>query len=166
MESHERYAFALAFRLVRDDEVSREIVLEAFVRVWNKVDRYRPEVKFTTWLYAIVVNLCYDRMKMDARRTSIIGRLSAWADSREIDGGDDPHGDLERRDLRDIILAEARKLPPMERLIFHLRDVQDFSVEETAALAGVSTASVKTNLCYARKRLRLAVAALQKENYP
>jgi DNA-directed RNA polymerase specialized sigma24 family protein len=52
----------------------------------------------------------------------------------------------------------------MERLIFHLRDIQDFSVEETAEIAGISAGSVKTNLCYARKRLRVAVAAMQKED--
>jgi len=163
MESHERYAYALAFRLLREEDASREIVLEAFIRVWNNLDRFRPEVKFTTWLYKIVVNLCYDRMKMDARRHTLIGRLSPGTDAQEIAGGNDPHAELERRELRDCILVAARKLPPMERLIFHLRDLQDFTVEETSAIAGVSIASVKTNLCYARKRLRLALAAAQKE---
>ena len=157
LESQERYAYALAFKLLHDEEEVKDVVQEAFIRVWNNLARYRPQVRFTTWLYKIVVNLCYDRMKMESRRKNIFGYSAGWFASDEIADGGDIHEEIEKRDLREFILSAAKKLPPMERLIFHLRDVQDCSVEETAEIAGISIGSVKTNLCYARKRIRLTI---------
>ena len=68
MESQQRYAYAVAYRLLHDTENAKDVVQEAFIRVWNNLDKYRQEVKFTTWLYKIVINLCYDKMKMESRR--------------------------------------------------------------------------------------------------
>ncbi len=161
MESQQRFAFAVALPLLRNQENAREVVQEAFVRVWINLARYRQEVKFTTWLYKIVVNLCYDRMKMESRRNKIFGSIGALFDGSDVAGSEDVHGQIEKADLRDHILSEAEKLPPKERLIFHLRDVQDLSIQEVAEIAGVSIASVKTNLCYARRRLRLALISMQ-----
>lgn len=161
MESQQRYAYAVALPLLRNEENAREVVQEAFVRVWNNLARYRREVKFTTWLYKIVVNLCYDKMKMESRRKNIFGSIGALINGSNVAGSQDVHGQIEKADLCDRILSEAEKLPPKERLVFHLRDVQDFSLQEIAEIAGVSIASVKTNLCYARRRLRTALALIQ-----
>ncbi|MFI5251461.1 MAG: RNA polymerase sigma factor [Bacteroidota bacterium] len=161
MESHQRYAYAVALPLLRDEERARDVVQEAFIRVWNNLRGYRPEVKFTTWLYKIVINLCYDSMKMETRRKNIFSRIANL-----FEGGDPPahrsvHEEAENADLCGHILAEAKKLPAKERLVFHLRDVEDFSIEEIAEMAGISIASVKTNLCYARKKIRVAVTQLK-----
>jgi RNA polymerase sigma-70 factor (ECF subfamily) len=161
MESQQRYAYAVALPLLRNEENAREVVQEAFVRVWNNLARYRREVKFTTWLYKIVVNLCYDKMKMESRRKNIFGSIGALFDGGDVAGSQDVHRQLEQADLRDHILSEAKKLPPKEQLVFHLRDVQDFSLQEIAEIAGLSIASVKTNLCYARRRLRMALILMQ-----
>jgi DNA-directed RNA polymerase specialized sigma24 family protein len=63
--------------------------------------------------------------------------------------------------MSEYILTVAKKLPPMENLVFHLRDMQDLSIEEIAEVAGTSVGSVKTNLCYARRRIRMAVTKMQ-----
>lgn len=161
MESHQRYAYALAVKLLHDEDDAKDVVQEAFIRVWNNLATYRPEIKFTTWLYKIVVNLCYDKMKMESRRKNIFGYLAGFMTINDVPDDRDLHDEVEKLDLREYILSAATKLPPMERLIFHLRDVQDFSIEETAEIAGISIGSVKTNLCYARKRIRIAVTKIQ-----
>lgn len=161
MESQQRYAYALAFRLLHDDEDAKDVVQDAFIRVWSNLKKYRPEVKFTTWLYKIVVNLCYDRMKMESRRNRVFGYLTGLVRRSDPADSRDLHKEVEGKDLHECILAAARKLPPMEKLIFHLRDVQDFSVEEVAEIARTSIGSVKTNLCFARKRIRTAVRQMQ-----
>ncbi|MDI6767824.1 MAG: sigma-70 family RNA polymerase sigma factor [Bacteroidota bacterium] len=73
----------------------------------------------------------------------------------------DFHSEIEKSDLCDHVISESRNLPPKEYLVFHLRDVLDFSIEEIAEIVGISIGSVKTNLCYARKRIRIAVNRLQ-----
>jgi RNA polymerase sigma-70 factor (ECF subfamily) len=155
MQAHQRYAYALAFRLLHDDDRAKDAVQEAFIQVWKKLSTYRPEIKFNTWLYKIVVHRCYDRMKMEARKRSAFGFLVGLITPDDIAAEHDVHRELEQSDMRQHILEAAKKLPPRERLVFHLRDLQDFTIAETAEYAGISAAAVKTNLHYARKRIRL-----------
>lgn len=155
MQAHQRYAYALAFRLLHDDDRAKDAVQEAFIQVWKKLSTYRPEIKFNTWLYKIVVHRCYDRMKMEARKRSAFGFLAGLITPDDIAAEHDVHRELEQSDMRQHILEAAKKLPPRERLVFHLRDLQDFTIAETAEYAGISAAAVKTNLHYARKRIRL-----------
>jgi RNA polymerase sigma-70 factor (ECF subfamily) len=161
MESQQRYAYAVAFPLLRDEENTKDVVQEAFIRVWNNLGAYKSDVKFTTWLYKIVINLCYDRMKMDSRRKNIFGYIGDLLGRNDFSPGKSLLEEIERNDLCKQVLSEAKKLPPKEQLVFHLRDVQDFSIEEIAEMAGISVASVKTNLCYARKKIRVAVSRMQ-----
>jgi len=157
MESQQTYAYVLAFRLLRDEDDAEDVVQEAFIRVWKNLARYRPEVKFTTWLYRIVVNLCYDKIKMEARRRSIVVYFRNLINRGELADGRDLPKESEDRDLSEQILLAARRLPPIQHLVFHLRDVQDLSIAEVAEVAGISVGSVKTNLCYARKSIRAAM---------
>jgi RNA polymerase sigma-70 factor, ECF subfamily len=165
MESQQRYAYAVAFPLLRNEENAKDVVQEAFIRVWNNLSAYRREVKFTTWLYKIVINLCYDRMKMDSRRKNIFGYIGDLLGRNDFAGSKSLHEEIEKTDLCRHVLAEAKKLPPKEQLVFHLRDVQDFSIEEIAEMASISVASVKTNLCYARKKIRVAVIRMQESEH-
>lgn len=156
MDSHKRYAYAVAFRLLHNTENAEDVVQEAFIRVWNNLQAYRSEVKFTTWLYKIVINLCYDRMKMESRRRKWLGYFGGDRE-QDVAQSHDLVEDIENADLRRFILGEAKKLPPRQRLVFLLRDVQDFSLQEIAEKTGMSIGTAKTNLCYARQKIRVAV---------
>ncbi len=161
MESHQRYAYALAVRLLHDKENAEDVVQEAFIRVWTNLHSYRRDVKFTTWLYKIVINLCYDRMKTESRRKRWLRYFGGLAGTDEVAGGTDLDEAIGNADMREKILTEAKNLPPRQRMVFHLRDVQDFSLQEIAEMAGMSVNSVKTNLCYARRRIRQAVTPVR-----
>ena len=160
MESHQQYAYAVAFGFLRDEDHAKDVVQQAFIRVWNNLGRYRMDMKFTTWLYKIVINLCYDKTKMESRRKKIFGHIGGLFGSNDFADGDDLQEQVETADLREHVLREAKKLSPKEYLVFHLRDVQDFSIEEVAETVGISVGSVKTNLCHARRRIRMAVSSM------
>lgn len=162
MESHERYAYAVAFRLLRDEESSKDVVQEAFIRVWNNFGKYRQEIKFSTWLYKIVINLCYDKIKMNSRRNNIFKLSQNSADIGDIPDPKDFHSELEKSDLCRHVMAVSKELPPKEYLVFNLRDILDLSIEEIAEIVGSSASSVKANLCYARRRIRDAMVRLRK----
>jgi len=161
MDSQKQYAYAVAFRLLHDEENSKDVVQEAFIRVWNNLEKYRKEIKFTTWLYKIVVNLCYDKIKMNSRQKNIFSYTGNLFGNNDVADSRDFHSEIEKSDLCDHVISESKNLPPKEYLVFHLRDVLDFSIEEIAEIAGISIGSVKTNLCYARRRIRIAVNRLQ-----
>ena len=97
---------------------------------------------------------------MDTRRSNVFRYLAALVNQREMSDTQSTHKQIENQDLCDYIIAAAESLPPAEKLVFNLRDVQDFSVEEVAEISGMSVGSVKTNLCYARKRIRTALARM------
>jgi RNA polymerase sigma-70 factor (ECF subfamily) len=147
-------AYALAVRILCDEMEAEDVAQEAFIRVWRNLDRFDPETRFTTWLYRIVTNLSLDRIRSRRRRGDRI------ADHRE----DDPPSELvetstpesiaSNNDLAQIILRLAGNLPETQRIVFTLRDVQDLPIETVSAITGLSSESIRTNLHYARRRIR------------
>ncbi len=158
--SCQQYAFALAFRIVWDEDAAREIVQEAFIRVWKNLGSYDPAVKFTTWLYRIVVNLSYDATRKWSRRQERSVPLEA-ADDLAVARTPDEETALINRDLAAKIRAFSEHLPPAQRMVFVLRDLQDLSISETAEILSMSPAAVKTNLCYARRSIRKRMEHLE-----
>jgi RNA polymerase sigma-70 factor, ECF subfamily len=160
MNLHSEYAYAVAYRLLRNEDPAHEVVHEAFIRVWKNLHRYRKEIKFTTWLYSVVVNLCYDRIRSDYRRRSRFGLIPPEPDFDGCSSDPDPYMSTEQNDLRDRIVAVARTLPPKEYWVWNLRDLNDFELPEIARMTRLSEDSVKVYLCNARKRIRLALRSL------
>ncbi len=153
VERHQGYAFALAFRLVCDEEAAKDVVQESFIRIWKHLQEYDPAVKFTTWLYRIVVNLSFDQLKMDKRRKRVIENERELDERSALDNNGAEQGFV-NRDLAEKIRSVAARLPLKQRLVFVLRDLNDLSVQETAETLGMSGGSVKANLSYARQTIR------------
>lgn len=145
-------AFSLAFRFLSDEEDAKDVVQEAFVNVWKHLADFDPSKKFTTWLYAIVSNLSVDSLRSRKRRRTL---LAAGSENRTdpIDPADieSIHANAE---LAAIIRRLTGDLPPTQKLVFTLRDLQDCSIAEVAEVTGLSVGSVKTNLHLARKRMK------------
>ena len=161
VESYQQYAFSLAFRIVCDEDNARDIVQEAFIRVWKHIGEFMPEVKFTTWLYKIVVNVSYDHLKGERRRKRLFMRISQVPSFDHHPDGPAADISLMNKDLADKIRAVAQKLPFKQRMVFVLRDLQDLTVEEVAEILETSRESVKTNLCYARRNIRLRLNRME-----
>jgi len=161
MHGHQHFAYNVAFKVVQNGDSAADIVQEAFIRVWKNLHRYDDSARFTTWLYKIVVHLCYDRLKMESRRQRLfqsIGRISEESDATD---GRNPETEAQTKDAASIILGLAKRLPPKQQLVFMLRDIQDCTMEEIAEIADMSVSSVKANLSYARKAIREAFEILE-----
>jgi len=153
VERHQSYAFTLAFRLVCDEETAKDVVQESFIRIWKHLQEYDPAIKFTTWLYRIVVNLSFDQLKMDKRRKRVIENEQELDERFALDNNVAEQGFV-NRDLAERIRSVAARLPLKQRLVFVLRDLNDLSVRETAEALAMSGGSVKANLSYARQAIR------------
>ncbi len=146
------YAYALAFRLLTDEQDALDAVQEAFVRVWRHLVDFDPKRKFTTWLYTIVSHVSLDILRSRKRRLAF---LIPVKDS----GLDDPADPIDiesvhsNSELAEAIRGLTDGLPPTQRLVFVLRDLQDCSIEEVVEITRLSAGSVKTNLHHARKRM-------------
>jgi RNA polymerase sigma-70 factor (ECF subfamily) len=154
VEQHQGYAFALAFRIVWDEEDARDIVQDAFIRVWRHLPEYDGRSRFTTWLYTIVTRLAYDRLKKEKRRSESSPARATQSEERDFPDPSALEEEIGNRDLAEKIRAIAGDLPLKQRMVFVLRDVEDRTIEEIGEMLAMSAGSVRTNLCYARQEIR------------
>lgn len=152
VEKYQGYAFSLAFRMVLNEDDAKDIVQESFIRVWKHIGHYDPKVLFTTWLYKIVANLCYDSLKSGRRRNDFKLKL---ADNQAVSAsGDNVSGNIENKDLIRKIRQISKNLTIKQRMVFILRDLHELPVKEVSRILSLSEGAVKTNLYLARLYIR------------
>lgn len=162
VERHQRRAFAIAFALVKDEEDAREVVQEAFVRVFRGLGQFQGGSSFFTWLYRIVTNLSIDVIRRPARRDteldeSIEVEESDDAPLARIEGAD-PLLSVHRTELRSKLESALAELPVYHRGVIVMREVQGMSYEEMAEAMGVSKGTIMSRLFHARRKLQKALA--------
>ena len=70
---HSQYVYNLALRVVKDPHEAEDVAQEAFLRAWQGLPRFRSQAKFSTWLYRIVTNLCYNRLPRLRQELTVMG---------------------------------------------------------------------------------------------
>ena len=153
VEGHQRLVFCLAFRLLCDEEEAKDIVQETFVRVWLHLHRYDYHARFSTWLYKIACNLCYDRLRA-IKRLSGSATLRVDVGKLNMPVGEDLEESVMNRDLKDFITTLTYGLTPKQRLVFTLRDLEGLAMEEVREISGMTGHKIKSNLYLARKHIR------------
>ncbi len=164
VERHQRRAFAIAMGLVRDENDARELVQDAFLRVYRNLNSFQGGSSFFTWLYRIVTNLAIDLMRKPGRRDAELVDGQATPDEAtdfplvsRIDGAD-PIDVMRRREIAARIQAALDALPPYHRGVILMREVEGMSYEEMAVAMGVSKGTIMSRLFHARQKLQRALA--------
>lgn len=168
VERHQRRAFGIAFALVRDEEDAREVVQEAFVRVYRGLQEFHGGSSFFTWLYRIVHNLSIDLVRKFSRRDLDIEGLvesetSGGAPALELDG--ELLDRIHRSELQERIRTALDELPAYHRGVIVMRELYGMSYEEMAASMGVSKGTIMSRLFHARKKLQKSLAACYEEAF-
>ena len=149
---------------MRNDSDAEEVAQEAILKAFKYLGRFRGESKFSTWLIQIAINEAKIRVRknhlqlyesLEEGRRSDDGDYIPrdFADWREI-----PSEALSRKELRQALTTALMSLPEKYRSVLVLRDVQQFSIHETAQILGISEQNVKTRLSRARLQMRDALA--------
>lgn len=165
IKRYERPVFSLVFRMVRDRELAEDLTQDAFVKVLSHLDRYRPDFKFSSWLFKIANNVAIDHMrKRQLDTVSMDGSPQAMtADAVESSrfeiahGGESAHDEMEARELGSAIERAIALLRPEYRACIMLRHVEGRSYEEIATTLDLPLGTVKTYIHRARHELRLAL---------
>lgn len=150
VEMHQAMVFTFSFRMLCNDDDAKDAVQETFYRVWTNMHKYRPEMKFSTWLFSIASNLCCDKLRSRKRRQNVSNIESIHFDVL----ADNLENTVTNSDLAKIIYALTDKLTPKQKLIFTLRDLEGFEVEEVEKITGITAAKIKSNLYLARQFIR------------
>jgi len=155
---YERRVFRLARHITQNVEDAEDVLQETFLRAYKHLPEFKGQSKFYTWLVRIAVNQAL--MKLRRRRTDRAVSLDETIDTgeenitREIAVWDNPEQRYSQVEIREILEKAVASLPPVFRTVFILRDIDELSTEETAAILNLSVPAVKTRLLRARLRLR------------
>ncbi len=141
----------LAFRMTGSREAAEEICQEAMIKVFKYLHRFQPGRNFRSWLYKITANAAFDFLRRERREEHI---LSAQKEAGEL-SVPSPEKYVQDREIVGRVQACLDRLTPRERMVFLLRDMEGFSIKETAALVKSSSMAVRTHLSRARSKIRI-----------
>lgn len=150
-------AFNLAYQMVRNREDALDIAQEAFAKAYTSLSTFKGEASFSTWLHRIVVNLAIDNLRRKRRSgTASYDDTQAPPEEGEADASapDDPATALEAKQVRALLARGIAKLPPAQRAVLILREIEGMSYEEIARVVGCSLGTVMSRLFYGRRKLQ------------
>jgi RNA polymerase sigma-70 factor (ECF subfamily) len=157
---HQRYVYNLAYRLLRDGREAEDLAQEAFLRTWKSLDTFRGDAKFTTWLYRIVTNLCYNRL--DGLRRELLDLSVDDSDLVHVPSHTkEPPVLIETAERNAFLHQQVAVLPTKYQLVVSLFYLQGLSYQEMAEVLEVPLGTVKTHLFRARERLKRLLLANQ-----
>jgi RNA polymerase sigma-70 factor (ECF subfamily) len=171
LRRYERPIFSLLYRMVRDRELAEDLAQETFVKALNALDSYRPEFKFSSWIFKIANNAAIDQLRRRELNTlSIDGSPNADTpeaiEATALQIGADQESPLEEvaaRELGGAIERAIARLRPEYRACIMLRHVEGLAYEEIAQSLDLPLGTVKTYLHRARNELRGYLADLKDE---
>jgi RNA polymerase sigma-70 factor, ECF subfamily len=169
VKQYDRQVFRIAQHITQNREDAEDVVQDAFLKAYEKLDQFQGNSKFYTWLVRIAVN--ESLMRLRKRRT---GRMVSIDEDVETEEGSmprdlaewrpDPEAMYGQSELAEILRKTIQGLPPGFRVVFVLRDVEGLSTEETAETLGLSVPAVKSRLLRARLQLRERLSRYFRKN--
>ena len=149
---------------VRSEEDALDISQEVFIKIWRALPNWRGECRFSTWIYKVSINCCYDHLrKVPGRKTESLWSTDDDGEEREIDIADEtveasPEKSLDRNETITAVRAAIAKLSDEQREIVVLRDIDGHTYEEIAEMLDLEIGTVKSRLNRARANLREMLA--------
>jgi RNA polymerase sigma-70 factor, ECF subfamily len=170
VHAYDTAVLRLALRLTGSESDAQDIHQEAFLRVYKKLDGFRFECSFSTWIYRIVTNVYLDHLRRNRTRKKngtievnddeLLNQLS---DDRP---GNNPEQQILDQELNTQILRALQRLTPRERMVFDLKHFQGLKLRSVSEILNTSEGSVKTTFFRATRKLRFHLSRYTKRNSP
>ena len=154
--AHQGLAYNVAWRLMGNADAAADSTQEAFIKAFKSIKQYRGG-SFKSWLLRIVSNTCYDQLRYNKRRPSESLEDDDFDSDYAphlIDHAERPEEGVLRQELDDMLQQAIAQLPPDQRLVLILSDVEGFSYQEIAQTTELALGTVKSRLNRARRKLR------------
>ena len=149
-----RRIFNLAYQFGGRPQVAEDLTQEIFLRLWRNLRSYRGDVPFAGWALRLSRNLCIDHYRRNRRRgTEVPAEVLD-----QLPAPDNPQRTAQCREDLDRIYRCVTEMPEDLATVLTLRDLQEWSGDETATFLGVAVGTVKSRLHRARKLLRKRLA--------
>lgn len=163
-ERYRKAIYHIIYKIVRNNETANDLCQETFMKAFASLASYRPEYRFSTWLYKIAANCSIDHLRKK--------RISALSLDQELDTGEgkveievadntyNPEKDLVRKQQKLSIGAAIDALPDKYREVIIYRHQDDKTYEEIADLLSIPVGTVKARIFRARELLKKALKGI------
>jgi RNA polymerase sigma-70 factor (ECF subfamily) len=152
---YQTLAYNVAYRILGNGDAAADATQDAFLSAFRAMPRFRGG-SFKAWLLRIVTNACYDQLRAAKRRPTTSLDENDEQDRHEwiVDRAERPEAYAERQELGRAIQRGLDTLPPDQRTVVVLADIQGMQYAEVAETVGVSLGTVKSRLSRGRRKLR------------
>jgi RNA polymerase sigma-70 factor (ECF subfamily) len=167
VDRHQASVLNLIYRFIGDRTQAKDLAQEVFIKVWQAAKTYRPEAKFTTWIYRIATNVCFNELKSARRRRWFQFRRSNEDNEGSIeetfsDGSPTAEDLLLERERSRQISDALQSLPDNQRMALVLKRYDDLSYAEIAQIIGCSVSAVESLLVRAKRTLQEKLKSFEK----
>lgn len=159
IDAYERPVYNLCLRMLSSVQAAEDAAQEAFISAFRSLASFRGG-SFRSWLFRIASNACYDEMRRQRARPVRSLDTPAADDRPQMDFPSDAHSldeHVQNVELREALRDALMELPPDQRLVIVLRDVQGMDYDEIAEVTNTNLGTVKSRINRARSRLRTAL---------
>jgi RNA polymerase sigma-70 factor (ECF subfamily) len=159
----ERPIYALAYRVIGQEEDARDVTQETFLRAFRGIGAFKGQAKFSSWLYRIALNLCRDWIRRRRRTPITLVPEDVELEDLAADvGASESVEDLvARRELSAVVEVAMAKLPEEQRTAIILKEYHGMTFQEIADLQGCPLSTVKTRLYQGLSVLRRELGTSQ-----
>ena len=160
VDRHRGRIFGLCCRILRDPEDAEDAAQEAFVKAYRRLDSFRGDSQFYTWLYRVATNVANDHYQARRRRRSVEAGDSEMLQPPRHDDPERPDRAAERSDMKEVARRALDKLPPLFRTVLILREYEGLEYRDIAETLNIELGTVMSRLFRARLRFKNAVEQL------
>lgn len=148
------YRFAL--RIVKDDLLAEDVVQEVHVKCWQNKDALESMENPGAWMMRVTKNLCIDKIRAQ-RTTTDLDSVSYSVQAHDPI----PDNAAETSDLMQVLRMTMETLPPKQKLVFHLREIEGMQYKEISEILNITTDEVKINLFRARQKIKEKLISIE-----
>lgn len=161
-ETYQDRVYSIALHFSGNEASAKDITQQVFLKLFTRIEQFRHEAEFTTWLYRLVVNVCLDEQRK-AKRFLFFGEVSAAPDKLKKISQEDC---CLRYELEASVKTAITNLKPKLRMAILLKYFEDLSYDEIAEVLGVSKGTVASRLNRGHKILAHRLAYLRDQLFP
>ena len=151
IDRYKDMVFSVALKMLRNREEAEEVAQDAFVKAYKKLNKFKGDSKFSTWLYRVVYNTCLDRIKKLKRSISVVPMEEIT--ERQLKSVDNALDLMEKQERTEMIQKCLNLLSADESALLNLFYFDELSLQEISKITGTSKNNLKVKLFRSRKKL-------------
>ena len=166
MKRYKGQIYAYLLRSVKNYEDAEELTIEVFFKAYRALDTWKPQARFSTWLYKIAHNLSIDFHRSKSRRPtySLDDEELSLNEPIAVDLWSNPEWDVEEKDRHRVIREAIDQLSPKQKAVFMLNRYQGLQIKEITEVLGMAEGTVKIHLHRAVRKLQNLLQPLWEAN--